>query len=108
MEGLAPGGALRKGLPVGEGMMGVGSNQGEVVMDSGKHQGGHEEKVRKIAKASGAPRPHSLLSFHEVLFSAFCLLCSAPIEGEAENTVEKTLLKSKQHLLRSLEYEASL
>lgn len=30
-------------------MMGVGSNQGEVVMDSGKHQGGHEEKVRKIA-----------------------------------------------------------
>lgn len=30
-------------------MMGVGSNQGEVVMDSGKHQWGHEEKVRKIA-----------------------------------------------------------
>ena len=29
--------------------MGVGSNPGEGGMESGKHQGGHEEKVRKIA-----------------------------------------------------------
>lgn len=49
----------------------------------------------------------SFCAFMKSCFSAFCLLCSTPME-EAENTVEKTLLKSREHLLRSLECEASL
>lgn len=41
-----------------------------------------------FAKGSVHPRPHFLLSFHEILFSAFSFLCSAPMERKAENAIE--------------------